>query len=177
MVLLTSLLTRQKANSKIFGLALYSVSTVYFFLAFVVGIIFVFSKLDSYKIPFVIQFIMAAIFAAIFLVNLIANETTAEATEIHKSEVAYIKEASFRVKAFIGCVESEKANKAIEKLYDLIHSSPSKSSAKVKEIEDEILRKISNIGYYVDTKDEDAILNEVKATTLLVEKRNVELKK
>lgn len=176
MILLTSLLTCKKANSRVFGLVLYSISTVYFFLAFVVGIIFILLKLNSYKIPFVIQFIMAAIFAAIFLVNLIANETTAEATEIHKREVAFIKRASFQVKAFIGCFESEKTNKAIEKLYDLIHSSPSKSSANVKEIEDDILRKISKIGYYIEVKNEEAVLNEVKATTLLVEKRNVELK-
>ncbi len=176
-ILLTSILTRQKANSKIFGLVLYSISTLYFFAAFIVGIIFILLKLESYKVPFVIQFIISAIFAVAFLANLITNDTTAEATKTHKKEVSYIKEASLGVKAFIGCAESEKVNKAIEKLYDLIHSSPSKSSEEVKEIESEILRKISNLGYYIEMKDEEAVLNEVKATSLLVEKRNTVLRK
>ena len=76
-----------------------------------------------------------------------------------------------------GELKQDIVNSLNELMRDSISFKDSCISALYGRIEDEILRKISNIGYYVDTKDEDAILNEVKAATLLVEKRNVELKK
>lgn len=65
------------------------------------------------------------------IANMIANENTADSTERHEDEVAYIKEF-LRVKMLVGKSTDRNANKEMERVYDLLHSSPSKSSMTVK---------------------------------------------
>ena len=69
---------------------------------------------------------------------MIANEYTADSVERHEDEVAYIKNAASRVKMLIGKASDKKDNKEIERVYDLLHSSPSRSIAIVKSLEEQI---------------------------------------
>ena len=172
MVLVTPFLVRKNSNAAVFGFALYSVSATYFFIEFVVGLIFVFVKSESYKASLVVQIIIAGVYAIMLIVNMIANENTADSSERHEDEVAYIKRVSSRVKMLVGKSTDRNANKEVERVYDLLHSSPSKSSITVKNEEAEIADKIANLEGAVasnSTSDIIAISNEIVS---LVEERN-----
>ena len=73
MVLVTPFLVRKNSNAAVFGFALYSVSATYFFIEFVVGLIFVFVKSESYKASLVVQIIIAGVYAIMLIANMIAN--------------------------------------------------------------------------------------------------------
>lgn len=123
-----------------------------------------------------VQIIIAGVYAIMLIANMIANENTADSTERHEDEVAYIKRVSSRVKMLVGKSTDRNANKEMERVYDLLHSSPSKSSMTVKNEEAEIVDKIANLEGAVasnSASDIIAISNEIIS---LVEERNRKLR-
>ena len=177
MILVTPFLIRKSSSQAVFGFSLYSVSAVYFFVEFIVGLVFIFIGSESYKASLVVQVIISGIYAVMLISNLIANEYTADSVEQHEDEVAYIKNAASRVKMLMGKASDKKANKEIERAYDLLHSSPSKSNNAVAPLESAILRAIYELESAVSSKDEDAIFSKSREIISLAETRNDELKK
>ncbi len=172
MIVLTPLLIRKSSSGAVFGFSLYSISTVYFFAEFIVGLIFVFVKSDSHKAALVIQIIIAGIYAVLLLINMIANEHTAESIERREVEVSYIKTAASRVKMLLDKTNDKKANKEIEKVYDLLHSSPTMSVETVKILESEIFDKISDLESAVSANAVSEVITFAGEIISLTEERN-----
>lgn len=172
MVLVTPFLIRKSSSAAVFGFSLYSISSTYFLLEFVVGLIFIFMKSDSYKAALIVQVIIAGIYAILLLSHLIANEHTADSVERHEEDVAYIKTASSRIKALIGKAKDKKANKEIEKAYDTLHSSPSKTVATVRSIESNVMNKITELESAVSDQDTATIITIAGEIVSLMEERN-----
>lgn len=172
MVLVTPFLIRKSSSAAVFGFSLYSISSTYFLLEFVVGLIFIFMKSESYKASLIVQVIVAGIYAVLLLSHLIANEHTADSVERHEEEVAYIKTASSRVKALIGKANDKKANKEIEKAYDTLHSSPSKTVATVRSIESNVMNKVAELEGAVSDQDAATIITTAGEIVALMEERN-----
>lgn len=176
MVLITPFLIRKSSQAHLFGLSLYTVSSVYFFVEFIVGIVFILLKQEKLNAALIVQIIIAAIYAVILIGILIANESTAETVEKHKEEVSYIKNAAASVKALIGKCNDKKADKAIERIYDLLHSSPTKSNMAVQKIEKNIISKIDELVVAGTAQDRDAVISIVNELEQLIEQRNATLK-
>lgn len=172
MVLATPFLTRKSSSAFVFGFALYSVSSVYFIIEFIIGLIFVFVRSDSYKTSLIVQVIIAGIYAITLLSNMIANEHTADNIKRHEDEVAYIKNASSRVKLLVGKTSDKKANKELEKTYDLLRSSPTKSIATVKLLEEEINNKVFELEDAVSSNNIDQTITVASVIASMVEERN-----
>ena len=176
MILATPFLTRKSSSAAIFGFSLYSVSAVYFFVEFFVGLVFILVGSDSYKASLVTQVIIAGIYAVLLISNLIANEHTADRVERHEEEVAYIKDAASRIKLLVGKVSDKKANKEIEKAYDLLHSSPTKSAATVKLLEEEIKNKVTDLEDAVAANETASIITIAGEIIAKTEERNRKLR-
>lgn len=176
MVMATPFLIRKSSSAHVFGASLYSVSAVYFFVEFCVGLVFVLLKSESYKAALVIQVIIAGIYAVMLIANLLANEYTADSIERHEDEVAYIKEAASRVKLLMGKASDKKANKEIEKAYDILHSSPSRSGAVVKLLEQEIKNKVTELETAVAANENAAIITIAGEIVAKAEERNRKLR-
>lgn len=176
MVLITPFLIRKSSSAAVFGFSLYSVSAVYFFAEFIAGLIFILVGSDSYKTSLVVQVIIAGIYAVMLLSNLIANENTADSVERREDEVAYIKNVASRVKVLIGKTSDKKANKQIEKAYDLLHSSPSHSVATVKQLEEEIKNKVTDLEEAVAANETAAIITIAGEIVAKTEERNRKIK-
>lgn len=172
MILVTPFLIRKSSSAAVFGFSLYSVSAVYFFVEFIVGLVFIFIGSESCKVSLVVQIIIAGFYAIMLISNLIANEYTSDSVERHEDEVAYIKNAASRVKILIGKASDKKANKEIEKAYDILHSSPSRSVATVKLLEEEIKNKVSELEDVVASNNTTAIINVSGEIISLTEERN-----
>ena len=172
MVLVTPFLTRKSSSAAVFGFSIYTISSAYFLVEFIVGIVFIFLRQDSYKPALIVQIVLAGIYAIILISHLIANESTADSIERHEQEVAYIKEAASRVKPLIGKLSDKKADREIEKLYDLLHSSPSKSCVSAQSIEISVINKITELEFAVSSGDENKIANILSEIYSLVEERN-----
>ena len=176
MILITPFLIRKSSSAAVFGMSLYSISAVYFFVEFITGLIFIFVAGESYKASLVTQVIIAGIYAVILLANLIANEHTADSVAKHEAEVAYIKDTATELKALIGKVSDKQANKEIEKAYDVVHASPTKSSAAVEEIENKIYCTVSELRSAVKYNDVAQITVIAREIVELTEERNRKLR-
>lgn len=176
MVLVTPLFIRESSHSAMFGFTLYSVTAVYFLVEFVVGLIFIFVKSDSYKAALVIQIIIVGIYAVCLISNIIANESTADSAAQHEAEVAYIRQAAAAIKPLMGKMNSAAANRKIEHLYDVLHASPAKSSPMVQTLEADIESKTRMLRKAAADGCENEVNEIVEETTTLVEERNEILK-
>lgn len=176
MILVTPCLTRKNSCAAVLGFPLYSISSVYFFFEFFIGLIFIFIASESYKATLVVQIIIAGIYAVLLLINMIANEDTADNVERHEEEVAYIKNAASKVKLLMGKATDWKANKEIEKVYDLLHSSPTRSAETVKTLEQQIVNMIKELEDAVAVNEASLIITAADEIIGVVEERNRRLK-
>lgn len=172
MVIATPLLTPKSSSAVVFGLSLYSISTVYFFAEFLTGLIFIFIASESYEATLIVQVVIAAIYAVILIVNMIANESTAGNLQRQEEEVAYLKNAASRVKLLLDKASDKQANKAIEKVYDLLHSSPSRSTESAKALERQISSTINLLADAVEADDTAAIISVAGEIISKIEDRN-----
>lgn len=135
MLMITPKLIRKSSSSAVFGFSLYSISSAYFLIAFIVGVIFVFVRSESYKVSLVSQVIIAGLYLIMLISHMIANEHTADSIERHEMELQYVKESSAKIKGIMGSVEDRKLKKQIEKAYDLIHGSQTKWNSAARDYE------------------------------------------
>lgn len=176
MVLAAPFLVRTSSSRAVFRFSLHSVSAAYFFVEFLVGLVFICAGSESYKASLVVQVVIAGIYAVMLISNLIANEYTADSVERHEDEVAYLKNAASRVKTLVGTASDKKANREIEKVYDVLHASPSRSAAGVKLLEEEIDNKVSNLEDAVAADDTEAIITIAGEVVAMVAERNRKLR-
>lgn len=108
--------------------------------------------------------------------GLMGNLYTADSVERHEDEVAYIKNAASRVKILMGKASDKKANKEIEKAYDILHSSPSRSVATVKLLEEEIKNKVTDLEDAVAADETAVIITIAGEIVAKTEERNRKLK-
>ena len=174
MVVITPILTNKGKSSSIFGMALATVSAVYFFAVFIVGILFILAAPEDFKACLIVQVILAAAYGILLLINLIANESTAEKEAKREKEILFVKTCSAKLKLAIDNSNDKEVKKAIEKAYDEVYNSPVKTDEAVRNIEMQIYDMVSKLYNSVDSKEEATRLaNEiVKATR----ERNITLK-
>lgn len=176
MILITPILTKKGKSSAVFGFSIYAISSAYFIVEFVVGVVFILIGGDSVKLPLIVQIIIAGIYAILLITNLIANESTADSERRHDEAVSYIKTASLRVKSIMNKSDNKKINKEVEKVYDLLHSSPVKSVPEVYTLETEIINKIAELEQAVFCNEDDNIKRITRDITRDVEERNKVIK-
>ena len=135
MLLITPKLIRKSSSSSVFGFSLYSISSTYFLVEFIIGVIFIFAKPESYKVSLVVQIITFGIYAAMLISHMIANEYTADNIERHELELQYVKNCSAQLKGIMNQVEDKNIKKKVEKAYDTLHSSPVRSNNTARDYE------------------------------------------
>ncbi len=145
MLLITPFLIKKGSVSADYGRPLFVITTSYFFLALIVGVVFIIISPEVITVALLVQVTIAAIFAILLLTNLISNEHTADNIERHEVELKYVKESSSRLDALLKQISDNAIRKKVEKAYDLIHSSQVKSSHNVKSIEQDVISEIDNL--------------------------------
>lgn len=176
MVLATPVLTRKSSSSSVFGFSIFSISVTYFAAELVVGLLVILFRPDSYKPSLILQIIMAGIYAAVLFAHLLANKHTADSVERYEAEVSYIKNASSKVKLLIGKMGDKQVNREIEKAYDVLHASPAKSNASVRDVEAAITAKTEELQSAVFAQNSQKAQAAAAALIYLVQERNQKLR-
>lgn len=153
MLLITPKLIRKNSSSSVFGFSLYSISSTYFLVEFIIGVIFIFAKPESYKVSLVVQIITFGIYAAMLISHMIANEYTADNIERHELELQYVKNCSAQLKGIMNQVEDKNIKKKVEKAYDTLHSSPVRSNNTAKDYELTVMDLIEILEQNIERND------------------------
>lgn len=176
MLLITPFLIRKSSSTAVFGFSLYSISSTYFLIVFIMGIIFIVVNPDSYKVCLVTHVIVAGLYAVSLLSNLIANEHTADSIEQHEMELKYVKESSSKLKSILDRTSDRKMKKLVEKAYDTVHSSPVKSNSSVMDLELDVMELIDTLNNMINNADEERVKSLINKIINQAEERNRRLK-
>jgi hypothetical protein len=176
MLLLTPYLIRRSKSVAVFGFSLYSISAVYFFTEFITGIIFILVSPEKYAVALLVQLCIAGLYGIILVSNMIANESTADAEEKRQYQIAYVKNASVKLKGLMDSVSDKEVKKKIENVYDAVYSSPVKSHTDLAQIEDSILQSINEIEDQISAGNKEKIISLANSLLGTVNERNIRLK-
>ncbi|MDR2570039.1 MAG: hypothetical protein LBD23_07045 [Oscillospiraceae bacterium] len=176
MLLLTPALISKGKSGAVFGFAIYAVSSPYFILAFVVGVIFVLIAPESYTAALLVQLSIAGLYGIALIANLLANEHTANKEESRQQQIDYVKNASIKLKALLERVSDKEAKKKIEKVYDVLYSSPVKSHEDLAHIESRILQSIYELENEINSGNKENIVSSANSLLSAVNERNMRLK-
>ena len=171
-LLITPKLVVKSSSSSVFGFSLFSIATIYFFAELIFSLLVILIRPATYQWSLIIHLIITGIFVTIFITNLIANEHSAETIKQREQEVYFVKDCASRVSQLIGKLKDKSTDKAIENLYDLIHSSPSKSNASARTIEDNISSLIDELCEAVNKDDSESTMRIAKQIQQSVDERN-----
>lgn len=163
MLVVTPFLIRKSSSAAVFGFSLYSISSAYFFAAFIVGVIFIAAHPENYKWSLIVQVVIAGFYAIMLISNMIANEHTADSIERHEMELQYVKESSAMLKGIMEMASDKTLKKKIEKAYDLLHSSQVKSSGAVRDYEVTVMDLI-------EVLEQNVARNDVAAANTTLDK-------
>jgi len=176
MLIITPWLIRNGKSAAVFGFSLYSISTTYFIIQFVTGMIFILVSPESYNVALLVQLCFAGLYGIMLITHMLANERTADAEEKRQYEIAYIKEASVKMKFLLESVSDKEAKKKVERVYDAISSSPVKSHPNLEQKEKQILQSINELEREVKKGNKNGITSLANSLLLLINERNNLLK-
>ena len=176
MLVCTPFLVKKGREAAVFGFSLSSISVGYFLVEFIVGLIFIFVAPEGVKTTVIVQVIIAAIYAVALLSNMIANEYTGAAVERHEAELQYVKVSSMRLKAVMEELGSGKTKKKVERVYDLIHSSPVKTHPQVADLEYKVFEELDRLESAAAQDNEAAVTESADRLVKLANERNRGLK-
>jgi hypothetical protein len=70
------------------------------------------------------RYAFAGLYGIVLITYMIANEHTADAEEKRQGQIAYVKNASAKLKTLLENISDKEAKKKVERLYDTLYSSP-----------------------------------------------------
>lgn len=172
----TPLMVRKGNASTDYRRPLFVASLAYFNLSFIIGLIVMIARPEQHKATILTYVALFGIYAIFLLINLLSNEHTADQEAKREEELKYVKESSARLKLIMGNVKDKMLFKKIEEAYDLISTSPAKSSLSVKPFEDSILQEITDIENLDPVTDSVSIMQSIEMIISLATKRNSKLR-
>ncbi len=171
LVIATPFLVKNK-DITIFTVSLYTISSVYFLIEFIVGLIFVLIRQEDVKAALIVQIIIAGAYGIILIASLLISENL----EKKEQETAYVKIAATKVKALMDKSDNKKANREIERAYDVLNSSPAKTHPSVSSVESSMLNKVSELEDAVYDENDNLTVTIARELVKLAEDRNKQLK-
>jgi hypothetical protein len=176
MLLLTPKLIRGGKNVAVFGFSLYSISSVYFLIGLLTGIVFILISPDDYKIALLVQLIILGLYGIMLISHMIANEHTANAEEKRQCQIAYVKDASAKLKNLLENISDKESKKKVERVFDAIYSSPVKSHPNLAEMENSIIISINELNDVISVGNKESIISLANTLLSAVNERNMRLK-
>ncbi len=142
--------TEKSQNKTDYVYSLSSMAISYWWVELIVGAIFIIitspTLIENVNVnhsinmwAIAIQSILCGVFVIWFCIMLLANSDTEEKQLRHDAELQYVKIASGQLGGFMNAQRDRATQKAVEKLYDCIRTSPLKSVPALMPLEQEIL--------------------------------------
>jgi len=172
MLLLMPKLIPDSQSREIFKASIYAISLVYFLVELVTGVFFILIALESYKITFLVQLCIAGVYGVILTLHMIANEWTADAEKKRQPQIAYIKDASIKVKDLLEGINDKETKRKVERVYDALYSSPVKSYPDLEAEENRIRQSIRTLEEAVSSGNTDCIISLASSLEVAIHDRN-----
>lgn len=170
------LLVPGSKSMHLFGVTNASLTSVYFVISFVIGLIFMISDFEQWKYAVVIEVILLVVFLVLFIPVLISDEETAMKENKREKEVCAVKLLVTKTKMIVDKTSDLQNKKIIMRLYDELNSCQTTSNDAVKSIDLSIDAGIKRLEIAVDSNNSDDIKKLVEELIILTkERKNISL--
>ena len=176
MVLLTPFISAHGSTATLSKTTTYIISLLYFFIELIFAIVVFCIKVEYFKWIISLEVIITALYIIILVINLLADDSIEAKQQRHKTENAFIKNISNKIKYISSTVSDEKAKAKLESLYYLAHSSPSKSGENMKSYELAIMENLDKLEDTARQGKMDEVLSLAADVERILNKRNFELR-
>lgn len=166
------LYVRKTKSSHVFKFTTGNIVAIYFVIEFIIGLIFILARPEDVDAPLIVQGIPFILFLFVFIWDMLHNEYTADAEERRAGEISFIKSAASKAKIIMDSASDSDLKKRIEKVYDLIHSSPSRSNSSARELESNVMMMLSELADLVDEENVDEAKKIARKILFTMEERN-----
>ena len=170
------LLVSKGQSKEVFGFSLYSLSSSYFVIELITGIIFILVSPESYIAALLVQLCIAGVYAVLLMSNMIANERTADAEEKRQYEIDYVKKAAAELASIMSGISDGDTRTKVEKVHDAISSSPVKSHPSVLSLETQLLTGIADLRAVIRANKRESIIAQSDTLLTMINERNRQLK-
>lgn len=148
------------------GLTIHAISFVYFVITFAECLVFILIKMNTYKASLLVNILVAAVYFVVLIIDTLVNGHTLEQQRIHEMELDYVRDGSRKLGALMQSGLDRDAQRQVEYLYDLIHSSPVKSDPSVYGYEQKVIILINALEDDIASGD----INSINATIAGIKK-------
>lgn len=160
LALVIPLISSGKKHFAVLSTVSYVFTGLYFGLTFIVCLIFIFTAPESsglIKASWVIPTVLLALFLISFIPVAFANAHTNQEVARQGREAKFVQNISSKVKFLRDCVDDVPTMKELDVLYNVIASSPIKSSPDVKDLEIRMISQLTELEEAVDKKDFESV--------------------
>ncbi|MCL1943705.1 MAG: hypothetical protein FWF54_09205 [Candidatus Azobacteroides sp.] len=175
-LVLTPFLVRKGSAETNYRRPLYTVTTSYFLVELLVGVTLILIAPETVKVTIVIQVVLATMFLGWLLAHLIVNEHTTDNVERREAELQYVKRSSAKLQSILQQITDHAVAKKVERVYDLMRSSPVRSNTDVRSLEQQVISEIEQLGNIVSQNETEQIVSITDKIYQLANERNRQLK-
>ena len=175
LLFLMPLFVTRSDSAHVFGASLYSIWTVYFTVTFIAGLVFILVAPEKMSTAFIVQLIILGTFLVLLFALKGGDERIKSTEQKGRMERQYFNEAAGELKRLFDKADDAWLKKQIEKVYDSIKASPTKSFIEIKDIEENINDEIQKLKNACETDKEKAI-KILKSLDDLIAERNKQSK-
>ena len=180
MLIVTPVLVRGGRSGTIFGFSIYSISTGYFLLQLAAGTVLVLLikllPLEGIGVALLVSLCIAGLYGILLLVSMITGERSGGTDGRRQPQALSIKETAIRMKAVLDKVNDKTAKKRVEKVYNALRSSSSKSYPELAQIDSYIVQSIGGLEQAAYAGDKDAVITISDSLSDAINDRNKRLK-
>jgi hypothetical protein len=163
-------------SSHLFGFTSGVITSVYFGIDLVVGLIFVFFDFEQWKIALGTEIVLLVVFLALFLPILITDEETAKKENTRQEQIISVKLLVSKVKIIANMVTDSQLKSEVLRVYDELNSCPSNSNSATVSIDAKISKKLETLSQAVE-KNDNAGIKEATSELLKIIKERKEYSK
>jgi len=138
----------------------------------VVGIGIIAINPEGAKWAIAIHVVFFGIFAALLLTNKTANDVTESAVQEIEAGRDYTRGLARNIKTLSNYTNDSEINKRIEKLYDIIHSSPVRSNEAARQLESELFIAVEDLKMNLSSLPTDKAITEIEMIIEMANERN-----
>lgn len=166
-MMITPLFVPASKSSHIFSVTSGSMSTGYFALNLVAGLVFMIWDFEQWKIAIGVEVVLLVVFLLMFLPMLITDEATAKKENAQQRQIYTVKLFTSRVKVIADTAADLQIKKEVQRVYGELSSCPSKSNNATNSVDGAIsqaidhLENIARSGDYEATRKQCAVLSDL----------------
>lgn len=177
MLIFVPLFIPNSQSSYLFGIANGTITSIFFFIQFIISLTFIIFDFKKWKISLIIEIALFVIVILFSLQLLQSDEATAKNEKIHNKEVHSVKKLALKAKMIFDNTADLEIKKYAKSIYDELSTCQTSGNTQVKAIDETISLNLDNLNQYAIIGDVNSVKAVASSLKSLIKQRKFYLNK